>query len=268
MKVGLRQATIAVFEPSQLADDEKQRLFAALEAFVNLSDGLNEFLAFGNQNPNFFPVPIRDNSQISWTPVPDPCFKGSIANSSDLAEKGRPLWTKAIAWEPLCHKLGLFYRDSLRLAWHPPLPGPWDIATGEEFEILLGFETGRQYAGREEEIGKIFNAYPSAEVVSSPIMADWKTGTFLYAPANDFQRVVYILFREGWRAKVCARCSRRFIADKPLQRYCSPKCFAEAKRERNLDWWYKDGKRLRMMGKKSPARKGKKLRGKKGAGNG
>jgi hypothetical protein len=260
MRTGLQRATIRVFEPNELARDEKERFFAALEAFANLGDSLNEYLAFGKQDPTFFPVPIRDRSQISETPFAIPCFGDSVVT----ADGERKLWTKAIAWEPVCHKLALFYRDCLRFAWHPPDPGPYDIGTGENFEILLGLETGYKYAGREEALQAIFAAYESAEVKSNPILADWKTGSFLYMPYNDFQRAVYILFREGWRAKTCIRCSRRFIADKPLQRYCSTECSGETKRERNLDWWNKHGKKWRTMRKASSRHKGRKLRGKRG----
>jgi hypothetical protein len=259
MRNGLRKGTIRVFEPNELAPEDKERLLGTLEAFVNLGDSLEEFLAFGKQNPTFFPVPIRDNSQISRTPIPDPCFTSTVVDSVNPANKGKKFWTKALAWEPVCHKLALFYRDSLGHAWHPPYPGPIDISTGEEFEILLGL-SGEGYAGREDDaLPAILTAHPDAAIViDNPIMADWKTGTFLYSPSNDFQRAAYILFREGWRAKVCERCSRRFIADKPVQRYCSTRCSGDTKRERTLDWWKKHGKIWRARRESSSRRKGKK----------
>jgi hypothetical protein len=169
-------------------------------------------------------------------------------------------WTKAVAWEPACHKLALFYRDRLRAAWHPPRPGRYDISTGEDFEILMGLQAGYEYHGREDELKAILATRKSAHAtINNAVLADWKTGSFVYRPINDFQRAVYMLFREGWRAKVCARsrCKRRFIADKPLQRYCSTKCSGEAKRERNLEWWNKHGKRSRTMHRASSRHKGK-----------
>ncbi|MGD0920430.1 MAG: hypothetical protein ABSA70_01540 [Terriglobia bacterium] len=128
----------------------------------------------------------------------------------------------------------------------------------------MGLETGYRYAEREDALQAIFAAHEFAEVASSPILADWKTGSFIYSPSNDFQRAVYILFREGWRAKTCVRCSRRFIADKPVQRYCSTKCSGETKRERNLDWWNKHGKKWRKQRKASSRHKAKKFIGKRG----
>lgn len=260
MKKGLRRATIRVFEPNELARDEKERLFAALEAFANLGDSLEEFLAFGGQNPTFFPVTIRPRWEFSETPLAEPCSVDLVATAD--GEKKR--WVKHIAWEPVCHKLALFYRDCLRLGWRPPEPGPYDIATGENFEILLGLETGYRYAEREAALQEILAVYEFTDVKSSPILADWKTGSFVYWPSNDFQRAVYILFREGWRAKTCVRCSRRFIADKPVQRYCSTECSGETKRERNLDWWNKHGKKWRTKRKASSRHKGKKSVGKRG----
>lgn len=226
---------------------------------MNLGDTLEEYLAFGRQNPTFFPIPIRDRWKISETPLPSP----SVEETMLTAERERKVWRKAYAWESACHKLVLFYRDSLGRAWRPAEPGPYDIGTGEEFEILLGMETGYQYADREEALQVIIAAHPDAEVQSSPIFADWKSGSFLYSPTNDFQRAVYILFREGWRAKTCVRCSRRFIADKPVQRYCSTRCSGEANRERNLAWWNKYGKKWRSDRKSSSRRKGEKFRKKR-----
>jgi hypothetical protein len=263
--VKLARSTIRVFEPSELAPEEKEILLSALEAFVNLGGKREDFLAFGKMNPNFFPVPIRDESQTGRTPLPDPCFSSTIISSVNTEDEGKKLWTKAVAWEPVCHKLCLFYRNSLRRAWHPPLPGPWDVSTGEEFEILLGL-TPHQYAGRDDgALEVVLYTHPGAKLeLQNRIMADWKTGTFLYDPANDFQRAVYILFREGWRAKVCERCSRRFVADKPVQRYCSTHCSGDAKKGRGRIWWNKHGRQWRARRKAFLRRKCKRSEGKRG----
>ena len=248
MRTGARQATIRVFEPSRLAPQEKERLLGALEAFANLGDSLEAFLAFGKQNPTFFPVPIRDRGSLSREPLPEPCFKNREYDPHGPGQGKIVFWVKAIAWEPVCHKLALFYRDTLRLAWRPPRPGPFDIS--EEFLILLGLPSdlpGEGYAGREDEAFPAVRAvHPDAEIeIKNAIVADWKTGTFVYRPTNDFQRAAYILFREGWRAKVCEHCSRRFVADKPLQRYCSPACSRAVRLEAKLAWWNKHGKQAR-----------------------
>lgn len=255
-----RRTTVHLYLPGELAPDEKRGLLDALEKFANLGGGRCEYLEFGKQYRTFFPVPICDYSQVSATPLAPPYFESTITT----AEGQRKEWRKAVAWETECYGLALFYRGCLRNAWHPPYPGPFDVVTGEEFATLLGLDTGQKYADREDAVNAVLAAYPSAKVESNPIVADWKTGSFIYQPINDFQRAAYILFREGWRAKVCARCSRRFIADKPMQRYCSTKCFGDAKRERNLNWWNKDGKRLRMETRAPASPKGRKIQRRRG----
>lgn len=250
MPIFLNRASIRVFEPGELAEPERQRLLAAIEAFVNLGDSLNDYLAFGKQNPDFFPVPIREKAIGGLEILPAPFFKDSLHDAGGE----RHIYTRQITWEPVAHKLVLFFRDCLRDAWHPPVPGPSDISTGEWFEILLGLETGYQYAELEKSADEIYAPYPDAKFGSSPILADWQTGTFLYMADNDFRRAVYILFREGWRVKTCERCSRRFVASKPMQRYCSTGCAGAAKRERNLRWWTKHGKKWRSKRKSSSHR--------------
>lgn len=78
-------------------------------------------------------------------------------------------------------------------------------------------------------------------VVSPEVTASWKMGEFNYFPRTDFQRAFYLLFREKWRARTCAQCSRYFIADKPPQHYCSAACYGNTKRRRSLSWWRAKG---------------------------
>lgn len=260
MSIG-KTATIRARVPGELAGDEKERLLGALEQFVNLADGVGDFLGFGRQNPDFFPIPILDGASLTHDPLPPPCVKGT-----QFTEQGeKNIWTKVLSWDPACHRLARFYRDTLRDVWPPGRMGKASV--GDTFLLLLAIDSPDLYAPWQTAFEVIREAYPSANVIGggfSLLFADWRIGTFEYQPENEFQRAVYILFREGWRAKVCARCSRRFIASKPMQTYCSPECFHKAKRDRNRIWWNKDGKRLRMTAKASSPPKGKKLRGKRG----
>jgi hypothetical protein len=240
----LNSASIHVFEPNELAREERERLLCALETFVNLGNSLEDYLAFGKQNPEFFPFEILDKSQLSESPLAPPAMQRTALT----VEGEKRIWTKVIAWEPACHKLARFYRDALQSACWPTVPNPGDAFTGDTFLILLGIDPPAGIGDWIEAFEEIQAAYPAAEAMApqfSRLQADWKTGTFEYTPDNDFQRAVYILFREGWRAKTCVRCYRRFIADKPVQSYCSTKCSGEAKRQRNLDWWNKNGKKRR-----------------------
>jgi hypothetical protein len=285
----LNTASICVFEPSELAPAERERLLLALESFVNLGDGLEDFLAFGKQNPEFFPFEILDEATRSLKPLAPPCVEGRanmtealywalagklgearrIADTeADVAHGEVKIWTRVVSWEPACHRLVLFYRDLLRSACWPTVLNPSDAFTGDTFLILLGIDPPAGIGDWVEAFKEIQAAYPAAEAVApqfSRLHAAWKTGTFEYTPDNDFQRAVYILFREGWRAKMCVRCSRRFIASKPVQSYCSTKCSGEAKRERNLAWWNSKGKKWRkrretasrLEGRKSTKKGGK-----------
>ena len=250
----------------------------ALEAFVNLGDTLDEFLAFGSQNPDFFPVQILDEATMSLTPLAPPCVQGTanmvesiylvlsgqleaareIAGTDKDSFHGEErIWTKVVAWEPACKKLAVFYRDVLRLAWERPKTGPHSVEACEEFLILLGIDAPVGYGDWQEAFQVIRDIYPAAEATGvhfSQLWPDWRTGTFEYLPQDDFQRAVYILFREGWRAKTCPHCTRRFIAGKARQVYCSTKCAGEIKRERGNQWWSAHGKRWRA---KRPAKGGR-----------
>lgn len=240
----MNKATIRVFEPNQLARDEKDRLLGALEGFVNVGDGLEDFLAFGRQNPEFFPIQVLDGATRSDNPLPPP----SVQGTSFRVEGEKRIWHKVLSWSPACHNLAVFYRDILRRACWPTVPQHNDVFTGDTFLILLGIDPPAGIGDWVDAFQAIRDSYPLAKADApqfSRLQADWKTGTFEYAPDNDFQRAVYILFREGWRAKTCVQCSRRFIANKPVQSYCSTNCAGEAKRERNLAWWNRDGKKWR-----------------------
>jgi hypothetical protein len=70
----------------------------------------------------------------------------------------------------------------------------------------------------------------------------WPRGDFFYkptstAPMNEFQVAFYHLFRESWRARICAGCSGYFIAAKPPQMYCSTECSNAAHRPSVKKWW-------------------------------
>jgi hypothetical protein len=77
------------------------------------------------------------------------------------------------------------------------------------------------------------------------INANWERGEFSYEPANDFQRAVYRLFRESWRARICRQCQKLFVAKKHPQMFCGGKCSTIARRKRDLDFWKTKGATLR-----------------------
>jgi len=75
--------------------------------------------------------------------------------------------------------------------------------------------------------------------------ADWDEGVFTYEGACNFQRALYLLFRESWRARVCEKCDAKFIARRAAQKYCTTDCSEEMQRELKLKWWDKHGEAWR-----------------------
>jgi len=74
------------------------------------------------------------------------------------------------------------------------------------------------------------------------------TGIITWEFGCQFQRTVYDLMRDRWRAKVCQlrNCGKYFIADKGARKYCSPECYAERKEEQSLEYYYSKGKAARQ----------------------
>src|SRR5450432_991459 len=76
--------------------------------------------------------------------------------------------------------------------------------------ILLGIEPTpeRQEVGTPEESW----LYGLISVPPKVFIADWDEGVFRYQGGCDFQRALYLLFRESWRARLCEKCDAKFIA--------------------------------------------------------
>jgi len=168
-----------------------------------------------------------------------------------------------LAWKPDCHPLFLFYRDALRDVW---TLGPranryylsfllgmlWSQSATQP-PIVFDARLKKIWAGLESKYGCIEVAqFP-------PLQPMWLTGDFMYtpmqvAPRNEFQVALYLLFRESWRAKVCAHCSKFFVAEKPAQRFCDGQCSNVAHRASALKWWKREGAKWRAQ-KKTAAQK-------------
>jgi len=70
-------------------------------------------------------------------------------------------------------------------------------------------------------------------------------------PVWPYQRAVMLLGVEPWRARFCAQCGKRFVADKPARRFCSNGCAAKTRKHSKRDWWAAKGKEWRAKGKRS-----------------
>jgi hypothetical protein len=80
---------------------------------------------------------------------------------------------------------------------------------------------------------------------------DWDEGVFRYQGACDFQRALYLLFRESWRARICEKCRTKFIARRPAQKYHSTDCSESVQRELKQKWWARHGETWRKQRKES-----------------
>jgi hypothetical protein len=228
-----RNTTVRIRRSKRRAGNDPELLFYWLEQFVNLGDDRDAFQAFDEECPSFLPVTFYDAT----------------------AEEARD---HPVAWQPEFHQLFRVFREMLREVWERG--GKQELATllgvdtrsieiinrqtepGPLHQILGGFQSSLHLAAAS--IPKHFFAVPTK------VSPDWRTGTFRYEPDTDFRRAVYDLFRQSWRAKVCPQCNKYFIADKPPQRYCSPKCYGAAKRGRDLEFWRNIGSDLRKKRKK------------------
>jgi hypothetical protein len=112
-----------------------------------------------------------------------------------------------------------------------------------QLKILLGIEDAplSEDDGTPEESWLVGLA-----VIPAQMEADWDDGIFRYRGSCDFQRALYLLFQESWRAKVCDECGAKFIARRGAQKFCSTECSGKMQRELKLKWWSEHGETWRQ----------------------
>ena len=103
--------------------------------------------------------------------------------------------------------------------------------TGPYLKILLGLDTAPDQGTPEDAWIADLSTIPAKFCV------DWDEGSFRYHGACDFHRALDLLFRESWRARVCEKCSTKFIARRAAQKYCSTDCSENMQRELKQKWW-------------------------------
>jgi hypothetical protein len=216
------RVTSVSYEPSDLAPEERQRLYKGLERFVNTGDDPKEYKALPKAWPDFWPFDLQDGHGNS------------------------------LAWADECHLLFLVCRDALRRVW---ISDPVALQGGM-VSFLLGLSSWKISLPDEARLvlahDRIERVNPGASEVSRPIVSPhWKSGAFSYSPNNDFHRAMYLLFRESWRAKMCAKCSTYFVAQKSAQLYCGVECSNASHLAAALKWWRDKGARRRTALAKS-----------------
>jgi hypothetical protein len=120
---------------------------------------------------------------------------------------------------------------------------------------LLGIKAEPQMPGDTSQVLDI-------HLIPAQFFADWDEGTFRYRGMCNFQRALYLLFQESWRARVCEKCRAKFIARRVAQRYCRTDCSDAIQRELKRRWWAEHGETWRQ---KRKVVKSKKKGGKNGA---
>jgi hypothetical protein len=95
-------------------------------------------------------------------------------------------------------------------------------------------------------------------VPSVSVTPSWRGAKFEYLSTRDFQKAVYTLLCESWRAKLCRKCDKYFIAEKPAQVYCSTACSNRAGLESGRRYWHEKGTVLRERRGKKGGRSSKK----------
>jgi hypothetical protein len=207
----------------------KQRLFRGLERFANTGDSPEEYRALAKAWPSFWPLDLRDGPQLN-----------------------------PLAWPDSGHALFLVHRNALRRLWISDpvaLAGndlPFLLGIGDEFDCLKMGRRDVLPLGIAEAWDTLKQVHPDAHVFTHPVVhPHWRLGEFTYQEQNEFQSAVYLLFRESWRAKTCAKCSTYFVAQKPAQLYCSVECSNASHRTAALKWWKEKGAKVRAAQVKS-----------------
>lgn len=197
-----------------------------LERFVNTGDSLEHYSALQHAFPTFWPLPLRDGN------------------------------SKELSWVPEGHKLFLLYRDLLRRFW---IRDPGTLQDGFQSSLLFGTVPHETWEAIIDGTSRVAShmpllaalaplstlpgpiAFPGAPLPIAHYSVNWNMGTIFYTSQLDFQRAVWCMFCQSWRAKVCPRCNTYFLAQKPAQLYCSTNCSSAVHRESSLGWWKKKG---------------------------
>jgi hypothetical protein len=212
----LPSSSIRAMTPNERAPKYKERLFQGLENFANFGNSFAEYRTFAQEWPTFCPVEVRSkktNEPMGF--LLDQTYHWVTKGMRDYLRRVWRSEDRALEQQVPCVLLGLNTVTAKKNT--EDFGSPADLV----FESQLVNLTTRK------------NVYPVSPVIS----VDWIRGEFSYSPLNDFQRAVYLLFRESWRARSCSQCMRLFVAGKPAQLYCSTRCSGAARRQRDRELW-------------------------------
>jgi len=271
-----RTATVRFPSAMRLAHSEQERLWIGLERFVKCGDSVQEYEALGRNWPDFWPVKIWEYP--NYKPRGPLAIREPIPAPYRLHLSEEQLGGKTdLAWHSACHKLFLFYRDTLRKIWlgerlvadlGNSSPLGWIVSpsgcVGEGDAFLLGLTDFNEEAleaaerqGHDFRVARphgldnawleIYAQFPTARVEGrARIGMLWEVGDFVMYPRNDFEKAFYRLFRQSWRARKCPRCDKFFVARKPKQSFCGTECSAGNRLASKRKWWNRLGAKRRI----------------------
>ena len=281
-KIPVEKGTIPVRVSDRKARKERLLEFEALADFVNLGDTLEDWERFRQKWPRFFPDYLTQwlyDSAKHWKVFlnsPD----SRPDSFSEIREERPPLLffrsLLRVVWkrkdrDGRCLKTLLGFKADM------PYEELWEE---EKEEVINLFEfPGRPRTEEEieeEEAQKVLDDWkqrareggggPAARMIASMRMVgevrvalgglpvgssvvSGETGIITWEFGCHFQRAVYDLMQDRWRAMVCPECGTYFVAGKTAQKFCSPKCWAKRKREQALDYYNRKGKHARQKAK-------------------
>jgi hypothetical protein len=277
-------ATLRLPPRMRLADAERERLWKGLERFVNCGDGPDDFLALSRSFSDLWPINVEHcPNQETTDPIGIPELRARVSEvdppdkkrelsewelSTKLQDASQEdlqsLWkTDSLNWNPVSHKLFLFFRDMLRRVWRGANESTEWLAGGEP-EFLMGLNDWNESArsdAKEHNRPLIFPPYPvDLYTAWETILRDfptarpeparkfrlvWDRGDFELVPGNDFQRAFFFLFRQSWKARICDRCAMFFLAQRPKQKFCGTTCSGGNRLASKLKWWNRVGAKKR-----------------------
>jgi hypothetical protein len=263
----MKNPTIRVPQANTLAPKEVERLFAGLELFANLGDSFQEYGDFATRCPTFCPVALQNASGQHLHLLPLESLHELVIVFRDYLGSVWRQHPATLREQILKILLGLAQKgvgnerwegqDEEETEWEPLDPStPERLAETERIRQRVRMnEANRELESASQKTFPNFDPpYRRAlyQVMHDPqrrdfiptwplFIADWVRGEFSYQPANDFQRAVFTLFRQSWRARICRECQKLFIAAKHPQTFCSVRCSTAVKLRRNRAFWKNRG---------------------------
>lgn len=210
---------------------DRWKLFRALEEFVIIGGDADSWKHFRKRRPDFFPED-EFNRVTGLMPELRSAVRAISFPESDCTNnisspciQSYPYWLNQI--------------------WRGGETNPY-------LEIMLGV---RPTPMAKDLCPEEVHQASIRSITAYDFALDWTTGRIRYQGMCDFQRALYLLFRESWRARICERCDACFIAKREGQKYCSTDCSEEMQREVKRKWWTDHGNAWREKRRMAKAKK-------------